>query len=328
MRALLGALLLLSTVAHADAVLLNASYDPTRELYQEVNALFAREWQQKTGERVTIAQSHEASGKQARAVIEGLPADVVTLALPYDIDAIATKSDLLPEAWRERLPDHSTPYTSTIVFVVRRGNPKGIHDWSDLVRPGTVVTMPNPKISGGARWVYLAAYGYAMRASGGDEARARDFVRRFYRNAPIMDSGSRAATTTFAQRRMGDVLVSWENEAFLVEHEFPEDGFEIIRPSVSIVAETPVALLDKNVAEHGTRKVAQAYLQFLYRPEVQELAAKHHFRPVDAAVLSRHPELPAMKLFTVEEIASSWQEAHRVHFSDGGVFDSFFGGSR
>ena len=327
MRALVAALLLCSTVVRADTVLLNASYDPTRELYQQVNALFIGDWQRRTGERVTIDQSHGASGKQARAVIEGLPADVVTLALAYDIDAIAQKSGLLPSTWRDRLPARSTPYTSTIVFVVRRGNPKGIHDWADLVRPGTVVTMPNPKISGGARWVYLAAYGYAKRALG-DEARARDFLRRFYLNAPIMDSGSRAATTTFAQRRMGDVLVSWENEAFLIEHEFPEDGFEIVRPSVSIEAETPVALLDRNVDEHGTRKVAEAYLAFLYRPEAQELAARHHFRPSDAAVLARHPELPPMKLFTIEDVAGSWKEAQKVHFGDGGVFDGFFGGSR
>lgn len=323
MRAL-TLLCLLSSVASADARLLNVSYDPTRELYKDVNAAFARMWQARAHERVTIDQSHGGSGKQARAVIEGLPADVVTLALAYDIDAIADKSGLIAKDWRTRLPARSTPYTSTVVLVVRHGNPRGIHDWSDLARPGVVITIPNPKTSGGARWAYLAAYGWAKRTLGNDDA-AREYVQRLYRNAPVLDSGARASTTTFAQRRLGDVLVCWESEAQLVQREFPEEDYTIVRPSLSILAEPPVALVDGNVDRHGTRAVAQAYLEFLWSDEAQELAARHGFRPTSATIAARHPEFPPMKLFSVDDLYGSWKAAQKTHFADGGVFDSFFG---
>ena len=323
MRAL-ALLCLVSSVARADTTLLNVSYDPTRELYQEVNEAFARVWKTRTGQRVAVDQSHGGSGKQARAVIEGLPADVVTLALAYDIDAIADKSGLIPKDWRTRLPTRSTPFTSTIVFLVRHGNPRGLRDWSDLVRPGVVVTVPNPKTSGGARWAYLAAYGWAKRTLG-DDAQAREYVRRLYHNAPILDSGARASTTTFAQRRLGDVLVCWESEAQLARREFPDDDYTIVRPSQSILAETPVALVDGNVERHGTRAAAQAYLAFLWTDEAQELAARHGFRPTSATVAARHPEYPAMQLFTIDEVYGSWKAAQKTHFADGGVFDSFYG---
>src|SRR3989339_2282852 len=288
-------LLFLAAPAQAKAVtLLNVSYDPTRELYQEFNEKFAKYWKQKTGDIVTVRQSHGGSGKQARAVIDGLEADVVTLALAYDIDAIHEKAGLIPADWQKRLPHNSAPYTSTIVFLVRKGNPKGIHDWNDLVKPGVSVITPNPKTSGGARWNYLAAWGYALRQSGGSEQSARDFVGRLFKNVPILDSGARGSTTTFVQRGIGDVLLAWENEAFLAVNELGPDKFEIIVPSLSIIAEPPVALVDKVAGKHGTAEVAEAYLNYLYSPEGQKIAAKHYYRPVspeyaDPADLKRFP---------------------------------------
>src|SRR5436309_6202530 len=273
-----AAWLLLPQPARADKTLLNVSYDPTRELYQDFNTAFAKYWKGKGGESVTVNQSHGGSGKQARAVIDGLEADVVTLALAYDIDAIA-QAGLLPRNWQARLPNNSSPYTSTILFLVRKGNPKGIKDWDDLVRPGVGVVSPNPKTSGGARWNYLAAWGYALRKPGGDEAHARDFVAALYRNVPVLDSGARGATISFTQRRQGDVLITWENEAFLALEEFGKDKVEIVVPSLSILAEPPVALLDANVDRHGSRKAAEAYLAFLYTNEGQEIAARNFYRP-------------------------------------------------
>jgi sulfate transport system substrate-binding protein len=309
--------------AGAQVKLLNVSYDPTRELYVDVNKAFAQQWQQKTGQTVTINQSHGGSGKQARSVIDGLEADVVTLGLAYDIDAIAEKSSRLPKDWQKRLPENSTPYTSTIVFVVRKGNPRGIKDWDDLVKPGTVVVAPNPKTSGGARWVYLAAWGQALQRSGGDAAKAKDYVTRFYKNVPVLDSGARGSTTTFAQRGVGHVLVSWENEAYLLVGELGRDKFEIVNPSTSILAEPPVALVDRNVDKHGTRAVAEAYLKFLYGPEAQAIAAKHHYRPRDAKSAAAAP-LPKLKLFTVDQVFGGWQKAQAAHFADGGLFDQIY----
>jgi sulfate/thiosulfate transport system substrate-binding protein len=310
--------------ALAQVKLLNVSYDPTRELYGEVNKAFAQQWQQKTGQTVTINQSHGGSGKQARSVIDGLEADVVTLALAYDIDAIAQNSGRLAPDWQKRLPDNSAPYTSTIVFVVRKGNPRGIKDWDDLVKPGTVVVAPNPKTSGGARWVYLAAWGQALRKSGGDAAKAKAYVTQLYKNVPVLDSGARGSTTTFAQRGVGHVLVSWENEAYLLVNELGKDKFEIVNPSTSILAEPPVAVVDKNVDKHGTRAVAEAYLKFLYTPEGQELAAKNHYRPRDAAAAAKFPALPKIKLFTIDEVFGGWTKAQATHFADGGTFDQIY----
>ena len=309
----------------ADQTLLNVSYDPTREFYAEVNAAFAAQWKQRTGEALTIQASHGGSGAQARAVIDGLEADVVTLALAYDIDAIAEQAKLLPADWQRRLPDNSAPYTSTIVFLVRAGNPKGIRDWSDLVRPDVKVIAPNPKTSGGARWGYLAAWGYALKAGGNDEAKARDFVTRLYRNVPILDSGARGSTITFAQRRQGDVLLAWENEAFLAVEEMGAGRFEIVRPSVSILAEPPVAVVDGNADKHGTRAAAEAYLRFLYSPAGQELAAKHFFRPRSAEVAARYASrFPRLDLFTVDDVFGGWHQAQARHFADGGVFDQIY----
>ena len=268
--------------------LLNVSYDPTRELYQDVNQVFGAQWKQKTGQTLNISQSHGGSGKQARSVIDGLEADVVTLGLAYDIDAIAEKSGRIAKDWQKRLPDNSAPYTSTIVFLVRKGNPKGIKDWDDLVKPGVAVIAPNPKTSGGARWTYLAAWGYALQKPGGNEAQAKEFVRKLYKNVPVLDSGARGSTTTFGQRNIGDVLVSWENEAYLLVNELGKDKFEIVNPSVSILAEPPVAVVDKIVDKHGTRAVAEAYLKFLYTDAGQELAAKNHYRPRSAAIAAKH----------------------------------------
>ena len=313
-----------SGTARAQVKLLNVSYDPTRELYVEINKAFAQKWQQKTGQGVTVNQSHGGSGKQARSVIDGLEADVVTLALAYDIDAIAEKSGRLPKDWQKRLPDNSTPYTSTVVFVVRKGNPRGIKDWDDLVKPGTVVVAPKPKTSGGARWVYLAAWGQALRKAGGDAAKARDYVTRFYKNVPVLDSGARGATTTFAQRGVGHVLVSWENEADLLVNELGRDKFEIVNPSASILAEPPVALIDRNVDKHGTRAVADAYLHFLYTPEAQAIAAKHHYRPRDAKVAAAATPFPKIKLFTIGEVFGDWQKAQATHFADGALFDQIY----
>jgi sulfate transport system substrate-binding protein len=311
--------------ARAQSALLNVSYDPTREFYADINRAFAAEWQARTGQTVAIRTSHGGSGAQARAVIDGLEADVVTLALAYDIDAIAQQAKLLPADWQGRLPQHSTPYTSTIVFLVRKGNPKGIHDWTDLIRPDVKVITPNPKTSGGARWAYLAAWGAALEAGGNDPAKARDFVTRLYRNVPVLDSGARGATITFVQRRQGDVLLGWENEAFLAGQELGRDQVEIVTPRISILAEPPVALIDRIADKHGTRAVAEAYLQFLYTDEAQEIAAKHHYRPRDPAVAARHAsEFPALRLFTIDQVFGSWQKAQAEHFADGGTFDQIY----
>ncbi len=303
------------------ATLLNVSYDPTRELYEEVNAAFRKQWEPKHGP-LAINQSHGGSGKQARAVIDGLDADVVTLALAWDVDAIATKSGLLPSAWQARLPHNSAPYTSTIVFVVRKGNPKRIRDWQDLGRPGVAVITPNPKTSGGARWNHLAAWGWAMRQPGGTEASAREFLGRFYRNVPVLDTGARGSTTTFAERGIGDVLVAWENEAFLLTREVGKDRFEIVVPSVSILAEPPVAVVDKNADKHGTLAAARGYLEFLYTEEGQTIAAKHHYRPRSPKVAAAYADrFPKLTLFTVDEAFGGWVKAQKTHFEDGGVFD-------
>jgi sulfate transport system substrate-binding protein len=311
--------------APAGLKLLNVSYDPTRELYQDVNGVFAKLWQQKTGQTVTINQSHGGSGKQARAVIDGLEADLVTLAMSYDIDAIQAKSGRIAASWQQRLPDASVPFTSTVVFVVRKGNPLGIHDWSDLVKPGVTVVTANPKTSGGARWNYLGAWGYALRANGGDQAKAKEFVRTLYHNVPVLDSGARGSTVTFAQRGIGQVLIAWENEAHLLAGEMGGDKFEIVTPPTSIRAEPPVAVVDQNVDKHGTRAVAEAYLGFLYTPEGQEIGAKHHYRPRDPEAMKRHAgEFPNVRLYTVDEIAGGWQKAHAAHFADGGIFDQIY----
>jgi sulfate transport system substrate-binding protein len=311
--------------AGADATLLNVSYDPTRELYQEVNKAFAAQWKAKTGQNVTINQSHGGSGKQARAVIDGLAADVVTLALAYDIDEISERAGLLPPNWQSRLPDHSSPYTSTIVLLVRKGNPKAIKDWDDLVRPGVAVITPNPKTSGGARWNYLAAWGYALGKSHGNEAAAKDFVSRLYKNVPVLDSGARGATDTFVQRGIGDVLIAWENEALLAVRELGRDKFEIVDPSTSILAEPPVSLVDKVVDKHGTRQVAQAYLEFLYTEEGQDIVARNFYRPRMKSVAAKYAvQFPKIKLFTIDDVFGGWQKAQKTHFSDGGVFDQIY----
>lgn len=318
----------LAPVAHAgtsaDTSLLNVSYDPTRELYQDINAAFIKEWKAKTGETLTIKQSHGGSGAQARSVLDGLQADVVTLALAWDIDALANKG-LIAKDWQKRLPDNASPYTSTIVFLVRKGNPKHIKDWDDLVKPGVSIVTPNPKTSGGARWNYLAAWAYALHQPGGNEQKAKEFVTKLYKNAGVLDSGARGATTSFVQRDIGDVLIAWENEAFLSLKEFGPEKFEIVVPSVSILAEPPVAVVDKVVDKRGTRKVAQAYLQFLYSEEGQEIAAKNFYRPrsdkVPAALTAKFPKL---KLYTVDDTFGGWANAQKTHFADGGVFDSIY----
>ena len=313
---------LVAAAGAKDIKLLNVSYDPTRELYQDYNTAFARYWKAKTGDTLTIQQSHGGSGKQARSVIDGLQADVVTLALAYDIDAIAEKARLLPADWQKRLPNNSTPYTSTIVFLVRKGNPKGIKDWDDLVKPGVSVITPNPKTSGGARWNYLAAWGYALKTSGDDKAKARAFVTQLFKNVPILDTGARGATTTFVQRGIGDVLIAWENEALLSLKESGKGDFEIVAPSLSILAEPPVAWVDVVAKKHGTEAVAKAYLEYLYSPEGQEIAVKNFYRPRLEAVAEKHADaFPNVKLFTVDEVFGGWQAAQKTHFSDGGVFD-------
>jgi|ERR1017187_2044351 sulfate transport system substrate-binding protein len=308
-----------------DITLLNVSYDPTRELYADYNTAFAKYWKEKTGDNVTINQSHGGSGKQARAVIDGLQADVVTLALAYDIDVIAEKAKLLSKDWQSRLPNNSSPYTSTIVFLVRKGNPKGIKDWGDLVKPGVSIITPNPKTSGGARWNYLAAWGYALRAGGGDEAKARDFVTRLYKNVPVLDSGARGATITFVERGIGDVLIAWENEAILGSQELGKGQFEIVAPSVSILAEPPVTVVDKVAGKHGTRDVAQAYLEYLYSEQGQEIAAKNYYRPRLELVAAKYAsQFPKVNLFTIDEVFGGWQKAQATHFADGGVFDQIY----
>lgn len=308
----------------ADITLLNASYDPTRELYKAINSAFAAQWKAKTGDNLTINMSHGGSGKQARAVIDGLEADVVTLALASDIDSIAKNGKLIPSDWQKRLPQNSTPYTSTIVFLVRKGNPWKIHDWSDLIKPGIQIVVPNPKTSGGARWAYLAAWAYAEKKPGGDAAKAKAYVTELYKHVPVLDTGARGSTTTFAERGIGDVLISWENEAYLALDEMGREKFDIIYPSVSILAEPPVAVVDKNVDRHKTRKVAEAYLQFLYTKQAQEIEAKNHYRPRDAQILAAHPELKKLPLYTVDDVFGGWTKAQATHFADGGVFDQIY----
>lgn len=303
--------------------LLNVSYDPTRELYQEYNEAFARYWKEQTGDTVIINQSHGGSGKQARSVIDGLEADVVTLALAYDIDAIAD-AGLLDVNWQQRLEHNSSPYTSTIVFLVRKGNPKGIKDWDDLVQPGIEVITPNPKTSGGARWNYLAAWGYALKKYG-DEEKAKEFVTKLYQNVPVLDSGARGATTTFVERGIGDVLIAWENEAFLAINELGQDKFEIVVPSVSILAEPPVAVVDKVVDKRGTREVAEAYLKYLYSEEGQQIVAKNYYRPRSEEVAAQYKDLfPEVELFTIDEVFGGWRKAQETHFADGGLFDQIY----
>jgi sulfate/thiosulfate-binding protein len=305
--------------------LLNVSYDPTREFYQDYNASFKKHWQANNHPPIEVQQSHGGSGKQARSVIDGLEADVVTLALAYDIDAIAEKSKLLPSDWQSRLPHNSCPYTSVIVFLVRKGNPKGIKDWNDLIKPGVSVITPNPKTSGGARWNYLAAWAYALKQPGGSEASAKDFVAALYKNVPVLDSGARGSTITFIERGIGDVFISWENEALLVVNQLGKDKFDIVIPSLSILAEPPVALVDKFADKHGTREIAQAYLDYLYSPEGQEIVAKHYYRPRLADVASRYAsQFPQVSLITVDESFGGWKNAQKVHFSDGGTFDQIY----
>jgi sulfate transport system substrate-binding protein len=311
-----------SPVSAKEVKLLNVSYDPTREFYQEYNTAFAKYWQGKTGDAVTVQQSHGGSGKQARSVIDGLQAAVVTLALAYDIDAISEKSQLLPADWQKRLPNNSAPYTSTIVFLVRKGNPRGIKDWNDLIQPRIGVVTPNPKTSGGARWNYLAAWGYALQKFGNSEAQARDFVAKLFKNAPILDTGARGATTTFVQRGIGDVLIAWENEALLSLNEAGKGNVELVTPTVSILAEPPVAWVDKVAARHGTEAVAQEYLKYLYSTEGQEIAARHYFRPRLESVAEKFSAtFPKLKIFTIDEMFGGWQKAQKTHFSEGGIFD-------
>lgn len=304
--------------------LLNVSYDPTREFYQDINKAFISDWKEKTGQTLTIKQSHGGSGKQSRSVIDGLEADVVTLALAYDIDAIAERG-LIASDWQKKLPDNSSPYTSTIVFLTRKGNPKQIKDWDDLIKPGIGVITPNPKTSGGARWNYLAAWGYALKHNNGDEAKAREFVTQLFKNVPVLDSGARGATTTFVERGIGDVLIAWENEAYLAVHELGKDKFEIVNPSTSILAEPPVTVVDRYADKHGTREVAEAYLQFLYSKQGQEIAAKHYYRPRSEEVLKAHASaFPEIELFTIDEVFGGWGKAQKEHFADQGIFDQIY----
>ncbi len=312
--------------AHAkDITLLNVSYDPTRELYVDFNKAFSAYWQKKTGDTVSVKQSHGGSGKQARSVIDGIDADVVTLALAYDIDEIAERAKVLPAGWQKRLAHNSTPYTSTYIFLVRKGNPKAIKDWGDLVKPGVSVITANPKTSGGARWGYLAAYGYALKQPGGNEAKAKDYIAKLFANVPVLDSGARGSTVTFAERGIGDVLLAWENEAWLSLKEFGADKFDIVYPPVSILAEPPVAVVDKVVDKKGTRAVAQAYLDYLYTPEGQDIAARNFYRPTDAKVAAAYAkQFPAIKLFTIADTFGGWTQAQKTHFADGGVFDQIY----
>src|SRR5579859_1139834 len=326
---MLGPIALDAAVAQPKPVeLLNVSYDPTRELYRDIDDAFAKQWKAKTGQEVTIRQSHGGSGAQARSVIEGAPADVVTLALGYDIDSIADKAKLLPADWQKRLPHNSTPYYSTIVFLVRKGNPKGIHDWSDLIKPGVQVITPNPKTSGGARWNYLAAWGYAQKTYKSDD-KVRDYMVRLFKNVPVLDSGARGATTTFVQRGQGDVLLAWENEAFLAVNELGKGQLDIVVPSVSVRAEPPVALVDANVDRKGTRQVAQAYLQYLYTRPAQEIIARNHYRPIDATVAAKAAsQFPRLQLFTIDRNFGGWTRAQAAHFADGAAFDQIFAAAK
>lgn len=323
-RGLLAAILSLGLAgqALADVTLLNVSYDPTRELYQDYNAAFAKYWKNRNNEVVTIKQSHGGSGKQARSVIDGLEADVVTLALAYDVDALHEKGKLIPADWQKRLPHNAAPYTSTIVFLVRKGNPKKIRDWNDLAKPGIEVITPNPKTSGGARWNYLAAWGYALKQPGGNDATAKDFVKKIFGNVKVLDSGARGSTTTFVERGIGDVLIAWENEAYLALKELGPDKFELVTPSLSILAEPPVAVVDKVVDKRGTRKVATAYLEYLYSPEGQTLAGDNYYRPRDAKIAAKYAkQFAPVKLFTIDEVFGGWANAQKTHFADGGLFD-------
>jgi sulfate transport system substrate-binding protein len=314
---------LAATALHAQT-LLNVSYDPTRELYEEYNAAFARHWKAKGGKNVTVRQSHGGSGKQARTVIDGLSADVVTLALASDIDALVTQGKLLPANWQARLPDNSSPYTSTIVFVVRPGNPKKIKDWGDLAKPGVSVITPNPKTSGGARWNYLAAYAWALEQPGGNDATAQAYIRKLFKNVPVLDTGARGSTTTFAQRGIGDVFISWENEAYLANERLGAGKFEIVYPSISILAEPPVAVVDKVALRRGTADLARAYLEYLYSKEAQEIIAKHHYRPRDAEVAAKYArQFPKIELVTIADFGG-WAKAQKEHFGDGGVFDKIY----
>jgi sulfate transport system substrate-binding protein len=322
---ILAILVVAAGVEAKDIKLLNVSYDPTRELYQDYNTAFARYWKAKTGDNVVVAQSHGGSGKQAQSVINGLEADVVTLALAYDIDAISSQAKLLPADWQKRLPNNSTPYTSTIVFLVRKGNPKGIKDWDDLVKPNVVVVTPNPKTSGGARWNYLAAWAYALDKYGHDDAKARDFIKRLYKNVPVLDSGARGSTTTFVEREIGDVLLAWENEAHLAIKQFGVDKFDIVTPPLSILAEPPVAVVDKVAKKRGTTDVARAYLEYLYSDEGQDIAGRNFYRPRSEKAAAKYAsQFSPVKLVTVDEVFGGWQKAQKAHFADGGVFDQIF----
>ena len=322
---LLAALAAAPPATAKEVKLLNVSYDPTRELYQDFNAAFAKYWKAKTGDDVKVNQSHGGSGKQARAVIDGLDADVVTLALAYDIDAIAENGGKVPRNWQSKLPSNASPYTSTIVLVVRKGNPKGIKGWDDLTWPDLKVITPNPKTSGGARWNYLAAWGHAQKRFGGDEAKVREFIAKLFKNVPVLDSGARGSTTTFAQRGIGDVLIAWENEAFLLVEELGKDKFEIVSPAVSILAEPPVAVVEKNAAKHGTSDLARAYLEYLYTDEGQEVAARNHYRPRKDTIAAKYAKhFPKITLFTVDEKFGGWQKAQKTHFADGGTFDQLY----
>ena len=324
--ALLGLAALAAGAAQAkDLTLLNVSYDPTRELYADFNKAFATYWKAKTGDQVAVRQSHGGSGKQARSVIDGLDADVVTLALAYDIDELHERAKLIPADWQKRLPHNSSPYTSTVVFLVRKGNPKGIKDWDDLVKPGVSVITPNPKTSGGARWNYLAAWGYALKKYGNDPVKAQQFVASLFGNVPVLDSGARGSLITFTERGVGDVFLSWENEAFLATKELGPDRFQIVVPSLSILAEPPVAVIDKNVERKGTREVATAYLQYLYTPEGQEIAANNYYRPIDPKVAAKHDkQFTKVELFSIDEAFGGWAKAQKTHFADGGVFDQIY----
>ena len=309
----------------AEVSLLNVSYDPTRELYQDFNAAFAKHWQAKTGDNVTIKQSHGGSGKQARSVIDGLPADVVTLALSYDIDEISAKGRLIPKDWQKRLPHNSSPYTSTIVFLVRKGNPKKIKDWDDIIKPGIAVITPNPKTSGGARWNYLAAWAYALKKNNNDETKAKEFVAKLFKNVPVLDTGARGSTTTFVERGIGDVLLAWENEAFLAQKELGPDKFEIVVPSLSVLAEPPVTIVDKVVDKRKTRAVAQAYLEYLYTEEGQEIAAQNYYRPTLESVAKKYEgKFPKVNLVKIDDVFGGWQKAQKTHFADGGTFDEIY----
>ncbi|HZL13669.1 MAG TPA: sulfate ABC transporter substrate-binding protein [Verrucomicrobiae bacterium] len=328
MKTFLKILLVLSLAISTNAKevkLLNVSYDPTRELYQAYNAAFAKYWKAKTGDDVTVSQSHGGSGKQALSVINGLEADVVTLALASDVNAIAEKTGEIPADWQKQLPDNSAPYTSTIVFLVRKGNPKGIHDWNDLLKPGISIVTPNPKTSGGARWAYLAAYAYALETSGHDDAKARDFVKQIYKKVPVLDSGARGSTVTFAQRGIGDVLLAWENEAHLAQKEFGADKFDIVTPSLSILAEPTVAVVTKVAKKHGTTEVAKAYLQYLYSDEGQEIAAQNFYRPRNETIAKKYAaNFTQLKLVTIDQEFGGWTKAQKTHFADGGIFDQIY----